>query len=41
MNPFQLCDSAQDVQPLNLFELFEAQDILNKLEHIVRELEEV
>ena len=33
--------SALDVQPLDLFELFEAQDILDKLEHIVREFKEV
>ena len=41
LNHFQLCKSALDVHPLDLFELFEAQDILDKLEHIVRELKEV
>ena len=41
LNHFKLCNSALDVQPLDLFELFEAQDILNKLEEIVRELKEV
>ena len=41
LNHFKLCNSALDVQPLDLFELFEAQDILDKLEHIVRELKEV
>ena len=41
LNHFKLCKSALDVQPLDLFELFEAQEILDKLEHNVRELKEV
>ena len=38
---FQLCESALDVHALNLFDLFEAEDILNKLEEIINELIEV